>query len=386
MRPTSDAVAIGVLAALLLIVATNLQAGWVYAVDALLIGLLAVSGLSARFSLRGLIVDRLMPLEVFDGDTLTIRLRVAVRRGRGYFIELRDTVPGVTPQMVVLPTCDARHPVTLTYAARAERRGVGRVDSIDARASGLAGLFVARRRVAAPGTITVFPRYWALTGFQVPRRDGAETTSFPRQSRDGQEPAGVREFRDGDSLRHVHWRSTARRGTLVVREFEHEASDPVTVLLDTRLELYAADQSGQAFEDLVRAAASIVHAVSRSGRPVQLLGASGTEALHAVAGWVSALHWLARIQADGRLTPAEVYSATVAPGTPVVLCSADADAAAALAQRGIPLSVVLVDVASYAESRSQGVAIEMLLQALGVRSAVLRKGEEGGACLAWLER
>ena len=408
MRPTGDAVAVGVLAVLLLFIAVNLQAGWVYAVDALLIGLLAVGCVSAALGIRGLTVERTMPSEAFEGDPVTVRLRVLVRRGRRFFIALHDAVPGLTPGAVRIPVCDSRHPAAQSYQTVALRRGVFMVEGIDARSSGLAGLFVFRRRLRSPGAMTVFPRYWVLAEFPVPGRTGPDIASVPRPDRNGLEVAGVREFRDGDNLRHVHWRSTARRGTLVVREFEHEAADAVAVLIDTRAEVYAADGSGQAFEDLVQAAASIVHSVTRSGRPVELIGARGTQVGTSVVGWAQALHWLARVQPHGTLSPLDAYRSAVVSGTPVVICTADPDAPAALAQQSVPVAAVLVDVASYAESPQSGEprrggsvtagdvdtgewdsrvdsdAGEMVLRALGVPVAVLRHGAEVGVCLASL--
>ena len=387
MRLTGDAVAVAVLAALLLFIAVNLQAGWVYAVDALLIGLLAVASLSAGLGIRGLTVERTMPHEAFEGDAVPVTFRILLRRGRRYFITLHDAFPGLRPGTVRYPVCDARSPAAQSYQTVALRRGVFTAQTVEAHSSGLAGLFIFRRRVRAPGALTVFPRYAVLEEFRVPGRTGPDAASVPRPDRAGLEVAGVREFRDGDSLRHVHWRSTARRGTLVVREFEHEAAEAVALLIDTRIEPYGADPSGLAFEDLVRAAASIAHAVTRSGRPVQLIGARGTQVSTTEAGWSQALHWLARVQLHGALSPLEAYRSAVAPGTPVVVCSADTDVPAAFAQRGIPVAAVLVDAASYGDRGDSGDSSgEMVLEALGIPLALLRRGAEVGACLASLSR
>jgi hypothetical protein len=122
-----------------------------------------------------------------------------------------------------------------------------------------------------------------------------------------------------------------------------------------------------------------------------------------VTGWRQALHWLAGVQPDGRLSLAEVHAAALPTGTRVVVCSPSADAVAMLAHRGVAVAAVLVDVTSYAESQSAPSAraahpvagregdganrddatagSEMLLEALGVPSAVLRGGEEVGASL-----
>src|SRR5436309_1143188 len=135
MRPTGDAIAVAVLAALLFI-AVNLQAGWVYAVDALLIGLLAVGGLSAGLGIRGLTVERAMPREAFEGDPVPVTLRVLLRRGRRYFITLHDTFPGLAPGMVRLAVGDARSPAAQSYQTDALRREVFTAETVEARSSG----------------------------------------------------------------------------------------------------------------------------------------------------------------------------------------------------------------------------------------------------------
>jgi uncharacterized protein (DUF58 family) len=402
MRPTSDAIAIGILAAFLLFVAINLQAGWVFGVDALLIGLLIVGWLSARATLRGVAVRRQIVSEAFEGEEVAVTLTVTVRHGRRYFLEVRDAVPGLTAVASVIPACDSRRPAVVTYQTVAQQRGVHQADTVELQTGGLAGLFTSRRRLEARSALTVFPRYWPLAEFPLPGAS-SEGESTPVPVREGLEITGVREFRDGDSLRHVHWRSTARRGTLVVREFERSGRQPLALLLDTGSTAYASGGGRDAFEDLVRAAASIAFAVTQAGHDVQLVAANGQTPLTAVTGWRQALHWLARVQPDGRLSLGEVYAAALPAGTGVVVCSPSADAVAMLAHRGVALAAVLVDITSYAESQAapsvkaappvtrgggdgahrdnSTAAGEMLLEALGVPSAVLRCGEEVGASL-----
>ena len=120
--PTRDAIAVAVLAALLLFVALNLQAGWVYAVDALLIGLLLVGWISARASVRGLTVQRTMPAEVFEGDQVPVTLTVGAQRWTRYLLQLRDAVPGLAPAQVSVPMLSPGVPATVTYRTPARRR------------------------------------------------------------------------------------------------------------------------------------------------------------------------------------------------------------------------------------------------------------------------
>lgn len=64
---------------------------------------------------------------------------------------------------------------------------------------------------------------------------------------------GLRSYRSGDSLRHIHWRTSARRGEWMVREFEDEPSDNLIVVVDPTL----AVPLPEAFEELVSLAGSL---------------------------------------------------------------------------------------------------------------------------------
>lgn len=92
----------------------------------------------------------------------------------------------------------------------------------------------------------------------------------------------LREYVVGDDLRHVHWRSSARTGTLMVRQLIDASLPTTTIILDTRLP-DAVDGSaggtsavtGEAFELGVDAAASVAVAAARAGFPVRLVTGDG---------------------------------------------------------------------------------------------------------------
>ena len=68
---------------------------------------------------------------------------------------------------------------------------------------------------------------------------------------------GVRDYQPGESLRQVHWKTTARRRRLMVKEFEDTPSDEAVVLLDTSAAGLAGQAPDSSFELAVRAAGSI---------------------------------------------------------------------------------------------------------------------------------
>lgn len=82
----------------------------------------------------------------------------------------------------------------------------------------------------------------------------------------------LREYRPGDDLRHVHWRTSARIGTLVVREHVDTALPRLAVLLDDDLAAYPA--GARDFEEAVEAAAALLVTAGRDAVPVVLCTAS----------------------------------------------------------------------------------------------------------------
>jgi uncharacterized protein (DUF58 family) len=118
-------------------------------------------------------------------------------------------------------------------------------------------LGLARRLQVAPvlSTFTVHPRVEPLRTPAVAAGSGRDrVTARPAPGRDNDEFASLREYRVGDDIRRMHWASTARTDTLMVREEQLERRGQFGVVLDTRSELWSA----ASFERAVSVAASLV--------------------------------------------------------------------------------------------------------------------------------
>ena len=120
--------------------------------------------------------------------------------------------------------------------------------------------------------------------------------TLPRRGQ-GPDYLGIREYRPGDSMRHVHWPSTARTGTVMVREFEEEQTRRLAIVLD------ASDDAGEVWTPLDRAcaaAASVAFAAAAQGHGARLV--AGTEGGPEVLSRVDAdelLRHLASVTPEG---------------------------------------------------------------------------------------
>jgi uncharacterized protein (DUF58 family) len=187
----------------------------------------------------------------------------------------------------------------------------------------------------------------------------------------------VREHEEGESLRMVHWPSTARRGRLMVKELEDAPRDEIAVLLD------AVDDG---FDVAVRAAGSILRAHVRHGRRCALVVNSAVPEVQPVAtehDWRRALELLACAEPDAR-TPAyalvHARGGVVARSLELVVVTPRLDAPLVdrLVQRALSrLGVSVVYVATSPAREPQ----LLRLQALGIPLAIVRPGDDLAAVL-----
>jgi uncharacterized protein (DUF58 family) len=91
----------------------------------------------------------------------------------------------------------------------------------------------------------------------------------------GEDDAATREYRHGDDLRRVHWRSTARVGELMVRREEQPWESRATLVLDTRVVAHRGEGPTASFEWAVSAVASIAMHLRHNGYKVRLVTDAG---------------------------------------------------------------------------------------------------------------
>jgi uncharacterized protein (DUF58 family) len=120
------------------------------------------------------------------------------------------------------------------------------------------GLVEISRSFSTTSTLVVTPKIYPLPRAAAPSSWLGEGDGGMRTiSSIGEDDAAPRAYQDGDGLRRVHWRSTARYGELMVRREEHQWRNSASVFLDTRRSAYLGSGAAAAFELAVSAAASI---------------------------------------------------------------------------------------------------------------------------------
>jgi uncharacterized protein (DUF58 family) len=184
------------------------------------------------------------------------------------------------------------------YVLASMPRGRYPVESVDAEVEDPFGLARIRIPLGRQPAIIVYPRLVELdrvfSDAGVHMRDGRRLLL---QRPSGFDVHSVRNYVEGDSLRKVHWPSTARRAQLMVKEVEDSPRDELAVVLDAHSETARAT-----FDIGVRAAGSLLDAYARRGRRAVLVLAGATrvvQRVHAEGDWLRALELLAAADADG---------------------------------------------------------------------------------------
>ena len=202
------------------------------------------------------------PAEVEAGTPLDVDV-VVTQSGAAapWPLTVTDFVPTSfgRPQSMRLSPPGAGRATGATYQCRPQRRGRFVLDALEFSTSEPLGLARHRTRPALRTEVLVTPRVFALeTAEGVASGDVAEETSLPHLAFGGPDDVLVREYRPRDDVRRIHWPSTARTGTLMVRREEQEWDPIAWVLLDTRPVAAASEAAADdRFEYLVSLAASV---------------------------------------------------------------------------------------------------------------------------------
>ncbi len=256
------------------------------------------------------------------------------------------------------------------------------------------------RVVDAPDALLVYPRLVELE--RLFSESGARTADGRRlllRRPSGFDLHSVREYEQGESLRRVHWPSTAKHGRLMVKDLEDSPRDEVLVVLDADAAYATGTPPDASFEVAVGAAGSILRAHAARGRRAGLLVNAAEprrQSVHTLDGdWELALELLASVEPDGHAPLAGLLvEGAGGPSSALELCVVTSGLAPRLVDRLLQRSVtrratslVYVDPTSFA---ANGVAAQpppdvrvqlSRLDHAGIPVCVLRRGDDLAAAL-----
>jgi uncharacterized protein (DUF58 family) len=251
-------------------------------VGALLVLLpLATAWFLGRSRYRLGLVRTVTPTQVVAGQQtrVTLDLTNDGRMPTGLLL-LEDQIPyvlGTRPRFVI-DRMGPRWKRSVGYLLRSEVRGKYTIGPMKVRLSDPFGMVELDRTFQSTSSLVVTPRVTPLPAVPLSGAWTGSGDNRPRAFASGSaEDVTVREYRRGDDLRRVHWRSSAHAGELMVRREEQPWQSRATLFLDNRKIAHRGSGPGSSLEHAVSVAASIgVHLVHRGFR-VRLVTAAGEE-------------------------------------------------------------------------------------------------------------
>jgi uncharacterized protein (DUF58 family) len=287
--------------------ALGLGENLVFLMTCLALGAGLVARRLARRNLVGLEIVRETPSRARVGEPtrLVYRLRNA-GPGSAIGIEVEDVRGGAArPHRLTVSVpglaggAEARASAEVVFT----RRGHHRLPGLVATSAFPLGFHRATRALGDAARVLVRPARGRATALLRARLRGeaASRTRPSLRERGDDVLHGVREFREGDDPRRIHWRSTARRGTVTLSEWRREQGREVVILLGRSHGAGHGDVA--AFERAVSFAATAFEATRREGLPARLLLGAPGERTGGERDLGRGLDALARVRGQGARRP-----------------------------------------------------------------------------------
>lgn len=215
------------------------------------------------------------------GETLPVEITLEVlgRRGIGWTVlpdRLPPAVDAVPPEGMGLAVLAAGETAHVTLGLLCRRRGAYRLRGFRVETAFPLGLMVAQQVFPQTESLLVTPRFAPLARLEVPasRRYQPGEVALASHLGDSLEFIGNRDYREGDAIRSIDWRATARLNRPVVREYREEYMLRAAVILDTHAPAPAPGlPPPSAFERAVSTSAAVSDFMARSEYGVDLFAA-----------------------------------------------------------------------------------------------------------------
>jgi uncharacterized protein (DUF58 family) len=276
------------------------------------------SGVLSDLSLRGLRVSRKAPPQLFANRPFLMEVAVANEKSTlsSYALEVEDLVGGeaIDKRCFFLKVPAGRTQRTF-YRHTLPRRGAYRLTGFRVASKFPFGLFRKSRKLDDELELLVYPQVSPVPP-PPPRARNLGETAIDNIGRHG-EFFGLREYREGDDRRAIHWPSSARTEALMVREYEHEAQQRAVIVVDNALPEHASPAARDGLERAISLAASLANTYVQLGHQVALV-ARGSHVAFA-GGSIQLARILRALALLPTVEPGTAYARGVDPGVNSVL-------------------------------------------------------------------
>jgi uncharacterized protein (DUF58 family) len=265
VRPTGEGIRLLLLLAVMAFAAFNTRNNLIYVMFSVGLAGTLISVVAGWLSLRRLELEAEPPDDIYAASPTEERFRVrnGSRVFAGYGIQLEDIdFPGQAARASV-GYLAAGETVDLSIEKVYPRRGVFASARMRLRTRFPFGFFETIRDVRAGRRLTVFPRV-SRVDISFAFQNRSDSVPLRQQRGESEELLRLRDYVAGDNLHHIHWKSTAKLGRLMTREFSAQQKRRFSIVFDPTIQ-EKEKVDADAFETTVSAAASLASHLAAHG-------------------------------------------------------------------------------------------------------------------------
>ncbi|NOY23888.1 MAG: DUF58 domain-containing protein [Acidobacteria bacterium] len=262
MKLTREGKGLLITGVLVAMAALNTGNNLIYLLTALMLSLGLLDVVAGYSNLKKISADVVVeePLYAGPGQTAFYRFFNDKKHSSAFLVTLKDTDTGM---FAVAPRIDPDGMTEIKGVVTFSCRGRIRLSHMKLSSGYPFGFYRNVVKLNNPKSFLVYPELIDVQGLLAGVRSIAGSGALPHPS--GEDFTDIRPYQQGDPMRDIHWKSTAKTGGLMVKEFRAGISRHVTVALDT-----SARATPEILEKGISLAASLVEALFSEGYPVRL--------------------------------------------------------------------------------------------------------------------
>lgn len=225
-----------------------------------------------RFEVGRVFIPAIVQAGSHTSARLSVHNRARTVSSRVLWRDHLPWAPWATEPRDLLPLRPSRQPVELGYELRAPRRGIFGVGPFAVTLGDPFGLSTSEVEFGGTHELIVTPEVVPLAESGLAYPDESGRARSQRRTSGDEDDSITREYRSGNAMRRVHWRTTARYDELMVRQEEPRSLPRARILIDTMRSGYldVGDDESEAFEWVVRMLASVAVHLRRAGYAVSV--------------------------------------------------------------------------------------------------------------------
>ena len=227
-------------------------------------------------------VTRSLPGKFAVGEKGEVKLVISHKSRRNIPLEVYDGIPQgadapAMPWQGVIPSgknAQVRYDVTIY------ERGIAEFTDVHIRVLGPLALWKRKRVVALPGEVKIYPNYAPVLRLSLlATKSRQEQMGIVRKSRAGSSKDfhQLRDYRQGDSLSQIDWKSTSRRLQLISRDYQEQRNQQIVFLLDSGRRMRSIDGDLPHFDHCLNALLLVAYVALRQGDHVAVQSFGGTD-------------------------------------------------------------------------------------------------------------